>query len=72
MSNKIKVKNLKIVNKLKDGTKKLIVKEIHKTYGKPKNKLVDFVLQYRGSLEDFLEYCKLHYPSLNLDNITEE
>ncbi len=70
MSNKIKVKNLKIINKLKDGTKKLIVKEIYRTYGKPKGKLVDFVLQYRGSLEDFLEYCKLHYPSLNLGDIT--
>lgn len=71
MSNKIKIKNLKIVNKLKDGTKKLIIKEIYKTYGKPKRQLVDFVLQYRGSLEDFLEYCKLHYPSLNLDNLGE-
>lgn len=72
MSNKIKVKNDKIVTTIKDGTKKYIVKEIYKTYGKPKSGLVDFVLEYQGSLQDFLDYCKLHFPALDLDNIVEE
>ncbi|ELY2017913.1 hypothetical protein SL053_001818 [Flavobacterium psychrophilum] len=72
MSNKVKVKNDKIVSTLKDGTKKYIIKEIYKTYGKPKSGLVDFVLLYQGSLQDFLDYCKLHYPAINLDNIKED
>ncbi|WP_134385249.1 hypothetical protein [Flavobacterium psychrophilum] len=72
MSNKVKVKNNKMVSILKDGTKKCIIKEIHKAYGKPKSGLVDFVLQYQGSLQDFLDYCKLHYPAIDLDNIKED
>lgn len=71
MSSKVKIKNDKMVSVLKDGTKKTIIKEIYKVYGKPKSGLVDFVLQYTGSLEDFLDYCKLHYPALNLDDIEE-
>lgn len=71
MSNKVKVKNDKMITLLKDGTKKLIVKEIYKVYGKPKSGLVDFVLQYKGSLQDFLDYSKLNYPAINLNNISE-
>lgn len=71
MTNKVKAKNDKMVSILKDGTKKSIVKEIYRAYGKPKSGLVDFVLQYQGSLQDFLDYSKLHYPALDLDNISE-
>lgn len=70
MANKVKVKkDSKIISVLKDGTKRYIIKEIHKTYGKPKSGLVDFVLQYNGSLDDFLDYCKEHYPAIDLGNI---
>lgn len=71
MTNKVKAQNDKMISTLKDGTKISIVKEIYKVYGKPKSELVDFVLEYKGSLEDFLDYSKLHYPALNLDNLLE-
>lgn len=71
MTNKVKAKNDKMISTLKDGTKKSIIKEIYKVYGKPKGGLVDFVLEYNGSLDDFLDYCKLNYPSLNLDDLTD-
>jgi hypothetical protein len=69
MSNKIIVKNNRIVTTIKDGTKKCIIEEVYKAYGKPKSGLVDFVLQYQGSLQEFLDYSKIHYPALNLEDI---
>ena len=72
MNLKVAAKNDKMVSTLKDGTKKLIIKEIYKAYGKPKSGLVDFVLEYQGSLLDFLDYSKTHYPALDLDNIIED
>lgn len=61
----------KMIVKLKDGTRKAIIKEINRVYKKPKNELIDFVLRYNGSLEQFLAYAKKHYPALNLNNIRE-
>lgn len=54
---------------LKDGTKKAIIKQIYKTYRKPKRNLIDFVLEYQGSLTEFLDYAKEHYPELELQEI---
>ena len=72
INGKIKVNNeKKFINKLKDGTKRAIIKAIHKEYGKPKEDLVDFVLQYNDSLEKFLDYAKEHYPALDLSHIKE-
>lgn len=61
----------KFIRTLKDGTKKAIIKEIQKAYGKPKVELVDFVLAYNDSLEKFLEYAKEHYPEIDLSNIKD-
>lgn len=61
----------KMIVKLKDGTRRAIIKEINRAYRKPKNKLIDFVLRYNGSLQEFLDYAKEHYPALNLDKISE-
>ena len=61
--------NDKYCSKLKDGTKKAIIKRIYKDYHKPKGDLIDFVLKYQGSLLEFQIYAKEHYPSLNLENL---
>ncbi|WP_229731283.1 hypothetical protein [Hyunsoonleella pacifica] len=61
--------NEKYYSKLKDGTKKAIIKRIYKDYHKPKGDLIDFVLKYQGSLLEFQIYAKEHYPSLNLENL---
>lgn len=67
--NKKKLPNNKMVVQMKDGTKRAIIKEIYKHYRKPKNDLIDFVLKYPNSLDEFIEYAKIHYPELDLDNI---
>jgi hypothetical protein len=73
LNGKIQVTNEgKFITKLKDGTRKAIIKAIHKAYGKPKENLVDFVLEYNGSLERFLDYAKEHYPALDLASIKEK
>ncbi|UIR54769.1 hypothetical protein LZQ00_10825 [Sphingobacterium sp. SRCM116780] len=59
----------KMISKMKDGTKKAIIKEIYKHYKKPKKNLVDFVIQYSNSLDEFIEYAKINYPELNLENL---
>jgi hypothetical protein len=61
--------NKNMIRTLKDGTKKAIIKEIYKTYKKPKQDLVDFVIEFKGSVDAFLRYCKEHYPELKLDNL---
>lgn len=72
MKNKIEVSDdSKCVSKLKDGTKRAIVKEIYRNYKKPKDKLIDFVLEYQGSLQEFLDYAKFHYPELDIDLMFE-
>lgn len=67
--NKKKLPNSKMVVQMIDGTKKAIVKEIYKQYRKPKKDLIDFVLKYPDSLDEFIEYAKVHYPELDLGNI---
>jgi hypothetical protein len=57
------------VVQMNDGTRKAIIKEIYKQYKKPKKDLIDFVLQYPNSLDEFIEYAKIHYPELKLDNL---
>lgn len=59
----------KMITKMKDGTRKAIIKEIYKQYKKPKKQLVDFVLQYVDSLDEFIDYAKINYPELNLDHL---
>lgn len=69
LNQKIEVVNKKIISELKDGTKKIIVKQIYRVYRKPKNRLIDYVLNYQGSLEEFLDYAKSHYPELDIASI---
>ncbi|RYE58489.1 MAG: hypothetical protein EOP48_03430 [Sphingobacteriales bacterium] len=59
----------KTVQQLKDGTKKATIKEIYKRYKKPKKDLIDFVLEYPNSLDEFIEHAKLNYPELRLDHL---
>lgn len=61
--------NSKMVVQMKDGTRKAIIKEIYKQYRKPKKDLIDFVLKYPNSLDEFIEYAKKHYPELDLGNL---
>lgn len=70
LSGKRKVtRNKSMIRILKDGTKKAVIKEIYKTYKKPKKDLIDFVTEFRGSIDAFLRYCKEHFPELKLDNL---
>lgn len=72
LNGRIPVKNEKrFVKQLKDGTKKAIIKEIEKVYGKPKSELIDFVLEYNDSLLKFQEYAKEHYPELDLSKVED-
>lgn len=57
------------VTQMKDGTKKAIIKEIYKHYKKPKKDLIDFVIKYPNSLDEFIAYAKIHYPELKLDHL---
>lgn len=58
-----------MVHKMKDGTRKAIIKVIYKQYRKPKKNLIDFVLAYPKSLDEFIEYARIHYSELNLSGI---
>jgi|GEM_PF-1498324 len=65
LNGKIKVSNEgRFISTLKNGTKRAIIKEIRKEYGKSKEDLVDFVIRYQGSLDAFLDYANEHYPAL--------
>lgn len=57
------------VFQMKDGTRKAIIKEIYKQYRKPKRYLIDFVLKYPNSLDEFIAYAKIHYPELKIDHL---
>lgn len=59
----------KFISKLKDGTRKAIVKKIYQAYRKPKDELIEFVKKFKGSLDEFVWYAKEHYPELNLDDL---
>jgi len=60
------------VVQMKDGTKKAIIKEVYKQYRKPKKDLIDFVLKYPNSLDEFIEHAKVHYPELQLDHLKRQ
>lgn len=60
--------NPKMIRSLKNGDKLAVVKEIYKTYKKPKDDLIDFVLEFNGSLDEFLSYVKEHYPAVDLSD----
>lgn len=62
----------KLIHFMKDGTKKAIIKEIYRQYKKPKSDLIDFVLKYQNSLDEFIKYAKIHYPELNIDHLKEK
>lgn len=59
----------KLITQMKDGTRKAIIKEIYKQYKKPKKDLIDFVLEYPNSLDEFIAYAKSYLPELNLDGL---
>ncbi|MEY8779784.1 hypothetical protein AB9K32_05115 [Allomuricauda sp. XS_ASV26] len=59
------------ITELKDGSKKAIIKNINKHYRKPKDKLIEFVKTYNGSLIDFQDYVKLNYPSIDLHKLLD-
>lgn len=65
LSGKLDVSNpATFVKTLNDGTKAAIIKNIYKVFRKPKDELIQFVLDYNGSLSDFLDHAKKHYPSI--------
>ncbi|MDW7692853.1 hypothetical protein R9C00_11030 [Flammeovirgaceae bacterium SG7u.111] len=59
----------KMITQMKDGTRKAIIKEVYKQYKKPKKSLIDFVLKYPNSLDEFIEHAKINYPELNLKHL---
>lgn len=59
----------RFITNMKDGTKKAIITEIYKVYRKPKDELIEFVIKFQGSLDEFVWYAKEHYPELDLNNI---
>lgn len=59
----------KFISQMKDGTKKAIVKKIYKAYRKPKDELIEFVIRFQGSLDEFVRYAKEHYPELDLSDL---
>lgn len=57
------------IRTFKDGTKKAIIKRIAQSCYKSKDNLIDYVLEYNGSLESFLDYAKQHYPAIDLSDL---
>ena len=57
------------IHTLKDGTRKAVIKRIVEHYGKPKDDLIDFVLEYGGSLDKFLDYVKERYPGIDFSDL---
>ncbi|QBZ97343.1 hypothetical protein [Flavobacterium sangjuense] len=71
LSGTLKVANPKgFINKLKDGTRKAIIKNINKHFRKPKGELVDFVKRYNGSLLEFQTHVKNNFPNLSDDQLS--
>lgn len=70
MNKKVKSKkDDKFFKKLKDGTRKIIIKKIYEAYKKPKEELIQFVLNYPNSLDKFIQYAKENYPEIDLDGL---
>ena len=65
-------KDNKLFKRLKSGTKKIIIKRVYKAYKKPKEDLIQFVLDYPGSLDQFIKYAKEHYPEIDLSDLNEK
>ncbi|MEZ4809392.1 MAG: hypothetical protein R2819_03455 [Allomuricauda sp.] len=65
----ISKKEKKLFKKLKDGTRKIIIKKVYETYKKPKEDLIQFVINYPGSLDEFIQYAKENYPEIDLSDL---
>lgn len=63
--------NNDFINKLKDGTKKAVIKNINSHYRKPKDKLIDYVKSYNTSLIDFQDHVKYNYPSISINKLIQ-
>lgn len=59
------------INELKDGTKKAIIKNINKHFRKPKHELIQYVKNYSGSLLEFQDYVKSHYPAIDITKLIQ-
>lgn len=53
------------INRLKNGTRRAIIKNINKHFKKPKGELVDFVKKYNGSLLEFQTHIKNNFPNIS-------
>lgn len=70
LNGSLKVNNEgRFIRTLKDGTREAIIKRILAEYRLPKAQLVDFVKRYSKSLQEFLDYAKIHYPSADLSGL---
>ncbi len=67
---KISRKEQRLFKKLKNGTKKIIIKRVYDAYKKPKEDLIDFVINYPGSLDEFIQYAKENYPEIDLSDLS--
>ncbi len=59
----------RFVTKLKNGEEKCLIKEVNNRYKKKKGKLIEFEIQYNGSLDKFQEHAKIHYLSINVNDL---
>ncbi|MEN2400889.1 hypothetical protein GKZ90_0013980 [Flavobacterium sp. MC2016-06] len=57
------------INRLKNGTKRVIIKNINKHFKKPKGELVEFVKKYNGSLLEFQMHIKNNFPHITEDQL---
>jgi hypothetical protein len=57
------------INRLKNGTRRVIIKNINKHFKKPKGELVDFVKKYNGSLLEFQMHIKNNFPNITDDQL---
>lgn len=57
------------INKLKNGTRRVIIKNINKHFKKPKGELVEFVKKYNGSLLEFQMHIKNNFPYITDDQL---
>jgi hypothetical protein len=71
LNGSLKVNNEgRFIRTFKDGTRKAIIKRILEEYRLPKGRLVEFVFKYDKSLPAFLDYAKVHYPGLDLSDLS--
>lgn len=66
----LKINNSRgFVNRLKNGTRRVIIKNINKHFKKPKGELVEFVKKYNGSLLEFQLHVKNNFPNISDDQL---